>query len=189
MNRIHRWLCRSDYWRKTVQQRLPWILSNTNLGNHVLEIGPGPGVTTDLLRSSIERLTALELDSHLADALRFRTQGMNVDVVTGNATSMPFPSAHFSSAVSFTMLHHVPSPQLQDRLLREVRRVLQPGGFFLGCDSLENWFMRVIHIGDTLVPVNPDTFAARLEAAGLEVLEIKKNSAAFGFRARKPSSS
>jgi hypothetical protein len=70
-----------------------------------------------------------------------------------------------------------------------VLRVLKPGGFFLGSDSLQNWFMRIIHVGDTLVPVNPDTFGARLERAGFEVLEAQKNSQAFRFRARRPPAS
>jgi hypothetical protein len=68
-----------------------------------------------------------------------------------------------------------------------VLRVLKPGGYFVGSDSLQNWFMRIIHIGDTLVPVNPDTFAARLESAGFDVLVVQRNSQAFRFRARRPS--
>ena len=86
----------------------------------------------------------------------------------GDATDMPFENSEFSGAVSFTMLHHVPSQQLQNEVLGEVFRVLKPGGFFVGSDSLQNWFMRIIHIGDTLVPVNPETFGTRLERAGLK---------------------
>jgi hypothetical protein len=48
--------------------------------------------------------------------------------------------------------------------------------------------MRMIHIGDTLIPIDPDTVSARLEVAGLEVLEIEKNSRAFRFHARRPAS-
>ena len=82
------------------------------------------------------------------------------------------------------MLHHLPSREMQDKLLREVWRVLKPGGVFVGSDSLQSLFMRLIHIGDTLVPMNPDTVGARLEAAGFEVLEVEKNSQAFRFQAR-----
>lgn len=185
VNRLHHWLCRSAHWRKTIEQRVPWVLSDANLGQDVLELGPGPGITTDLVRLSAPRLTAIELDPKLADSLRDRLRGSNVDVVTGDATSMPFSDGQFSGGISFTMLHHVPSPQLQDKLLREVWRVLQPGAFFVGSDSMQSLFMRLIHIGDTLVPINPDKFGVRLEAAGFEVLKIEKGAGVFRFQARK----
>lgn len=185
MNRLHNWLCRSDRWRKTIQERVPWVLSGSDLGPDVLELGPGPGVTTDLLRRNAPRLTAIEVDTALAGALRTRLQGSNVEVVTGDATAMPFSDGQFSGGVSFTMLHHVPSSELQDRLLREVCRVIRPGGVFVGSDSLQSLFMRLIHIGDTLVPVNPDRFGARLESAGFQVLEIEKKADVFRFHARK----
>lgn len=187
LNRLHRWLCRSERWRSTVAERLPWTIGNTDLGPSVLEIGPGPGLTTDLLRISAPRITALEIDPRLAGSLSSRLKGSNVQVIEGDATEMPFGESEFSGAVSFTMLHHVPSEALQNKVLREVLRVLKPGGFFVGSDSLQSWFMRIIHIGDTLVPVSPDAFGARLERAGFEVLEVQKNSQAFRFRARRPS--
>jgi ubiquinone/menaquinone biosynthesis C-methylase UbiE len=189
MNRLHQWLCRSERWRGTIAQRLPWAIGETDLGPNVLEIGPGPGLTTDLLRTSVPRLTALEIDEKLAASLTSRLKGSNVQIIEGDATGMPFGDSEFSGAVSFTMLHHIPSRKLQDKVLAEVLRVLQPGGFFVGSDSLQNWFMRIIHIGDTLVPVNPDTFGARLESAGFEVLEVQENSQAFRFRARRPPAS
>jgi SAM-dependent methyltransferase len=186
MNRLHQWLCRSDYWRNTVRQRVPWVLGDTVLGSSVLELGPGPGLTTDLLRTFTNELTALELDPKLAAALSLRLQGSNVRVVEGDATHMPFGNSEFSAAVSFTMLHHVPSPELQDLVLREVYRVLQPGGLFVGADSLQSWRMRIIHIGDTLVPIDPSTFPGRLQRVGFEVLDVQQNSQAFRFRACRP---
>lgn len=165
---------------------MPWVISEANLGASLLEVGPGPGLTTDILRSRIEHITAIELDAKDAAALRSRLRGTNVDVVEGNATAMPFPDACFSACVSFTMLHHVPSGELQDQLLREVRRVLQPGAAFVGSDSLQNIFMRVIHIGDTLVPIDPATFGARLEAAGFRVIAIEKGTDSFRFHAQRP---
>jgi ubiquinone/menaquinone biosynthesis C-methylase UbiE len=186
VNWFHHWFCRSASWRKTVEQRVPWVLAGLDLGQNILEVGPGPGVTTDFLRSKAQRLTAIELDPGLGRSLRARLHGSNVEVVTGDATAMPFSDAEFSGAVSFTMMHHVPSAELQDQLLREVHRVLKPGGIFAGSDSLQRLFMRVIHIGDTLVPVSPATFGQRLEAAGFRVLGIEKDSRAFRFRAQRP---
>lgn len=168
-------------------ERLPWVVGDTDLGPNVLEIGPGPGLTTDLLRTSVPRLTALEIDAALARSLSSRLKGSNVEVIEGDATEMPFRDSEFSGAVSFTMLHHIPSHNLQNKVLAEVLRILKPGGFFVGSDSLQSCFMKIIHFRDTLVPVNPDTFAARLESAGFEVWEVRKNSQAFRFLARRPS--
>lgn len=187
MNQLHRWLCRSSRWKTTLEQRIPWVLSSAELGPHVLEAGPGPGLTTDHLRSEVLRLTAIEADHELAQSLRARLSGTNVEVVHGDATTMPFPDAEFSGCAAFTMLHHVPSPALQDQLLREVWRVLKPGGAFVGSDSLQSIFMRVLHLGDTFVPVRPDTLGARLEDAGFKVIELEKGPGAFRFYALKPN--
>ncbi|MFY9732209.1 MAG: class I SAM-dependent methyltransferase [Candidatus Acidiferrales bacterium] len=189
MNLIHHWLCRSDRWRRTVERRLPWALAHVDLGADVLELGPGPGLTTDLLRKRVSHLTAIEIDRRSAESLASRLNGSNVQVVKGDATEMPFANAQFSSGVCFTMLHHVHTPALQDQLFREVWRVLQPGGAFVGADSLQSLFMRLIHIRDTLVPVVPDTLGDRLQAAGFQVMEIEQNSEAFRFHARRPASS
>lgn len=187
MNRFHQWLCRSDLWRATLRQRVPWVLGDGDLGPNVLELGPGPGLTTDLLRTSVPQLTALEIDPELADSLSSRLAESNVRVVEGDATDMPFRDSEFSGSVSFTMLHHVPSRELQDKVLRETYRVLRPGGFFVGSDTLPSWWTRIIHLGDTWVPVNPDTFGTRLQLAGFEVLDIERNAKTFRFRARRPA--
>jgi ubiquinone/menaquinone biosynthesis C-methylase UbiE len=187
MNRFHRWLCGSGHWRKHLERNvIPWVLNGVDIGEHLLEIGPGPGLSTDLLRSRSRRVTAIELDEALANCLARRLRDTNVTVVRGDATEMPFRDRQFSGAVSFTMLHHVPSPSLQNKLLREVWRVLKPGGWFAGTDSLQNWVMRLIHIGDSLVPVNLNTLRTRLEAAGFERIKIETNTRAFRFCAGRP---
>jgi SAM-dependent methyltransferase len=188
MNRLHHWLCNSEGWRQSIQQQVPWVMADIPLGSHMLEIGPGPGLTTALLQTKVPRLTALEIDPGLAAKLRARLANSNVEVVLGDATSMPFPDTHFSASAAFTMLHHVPSQELQDRVLREAWRVLAPGGYFMGSDSLSSFTMRVLHWRDVLVAVDPDTFGRRLEAAGFEVLKIDRNANAFRFRARRPRS-
>lgn len=161
---------------------MPWGLDGVELGGDVLEIGPGPGTTTDYLRERVDHLTSLEIDRGLAASLRERTRGGNVEVVDGDATEMPFEDARFSGAVSFTMLHHVPNLELQDRLLRETYRVLRPGAVFAGVDSRDGWIMKVIHIGDVMVLVEPDTFGERLAKAGFRDVRVDANDRRFRFR-------
>jgi len=185
MNRMHRWLCRSKGWKKSLgDQIVPWVLSGVDLGSKVLEVGPGPGLTTDLLRTRMERLTAIEIDERLAAALEQRLAGTNVAVVRGDGTAMPFEDASFSGAVAFTMLHHVPSVEKQDQLLREVRRVLRPGAVFVGTDARRSIRLRLLHIGDTYVPVDPANFGSRLESAGFTDVRITEDAHRFRFQAR-----
>ena len=188
MNRVHRWLCRTEHWDREVREIImPWVLGGLNLGRDVLEIGPGPGLTTNVLCKKVAHLTAIEIDPALASSLHQRMQGSNVDVVEGDATAMPFPDEKFSAAVSFTMLHHVPSPHLQDKLLKDVYRVLMPGGIFVGVDSLQSLFMRFLHIGDTLVPIDPKRLPDRLLSAGFADIAVETGDHRFRFQARKPN--
>jgi SAM-dependent methyltransferase len=189
MNLIHRWLCSSARWKKVVETYiLPWTLDGLNLGSDVLEVGPGPGVSTDLLRTRVAHLTCVEADRGLADKLRRRLD-QSVCVMCEDATAMSLPDESFDGAVCFTMLHHVPSVAKQDRLLREVARVLRPGGLFAGTDSLYSRAFRLLHLFDTMVVVDPSTFAARLKAAGFGEVHVDvMEPYAFRFRARKSTS-
>jgi SAM-dependent methyltransferase len=98
---------------------------------------------------------------------------------------MPFADGSFSGVVAFTMLHHVPTEALQDRLLAEARRVLRLGGVFAGFDGVGSFLFRLVHLGDTYTPVNPDGFERRLEAAGFADVAVERGRARFRFRATR----
>lgn len=186
MNTLHNWICRSSRWRTTLQENLlPWALYGLDLGSTVLEVGPGFGMATDVLLKKWPRVISIEIDSRLAGSLARRLKGTNARVIQGDGAALPFPPEIFSGAVCFTMLHHVPSPELQNQLLSEVRRVLRPGGVFAGTDNRRSRLMQWLHYHDTLVPIDPETFGARLEAAGFVDIDIRVNPRVFRFRARR----
>ncbi|MGW0521723.1 class I SAM-dependent methyltransferase [Crossiella sp. NPDC003009] len=187
MNRYHRWLCRSDLWARAVARDLiPWALDGVDLGTDVLEIGPGYGATTVALAARVPRLTAVEIDVELARGLRARL-GDQVNVLEGDGAAIPLPDNSFTGVGSFTMLHHVPSVALQDRVFAEAFRVLRPGGTFAGMDGVPSLGFRLIHLNDTYVPVNPDTLAPRLRAVGFRDIWLTAvPGRSFRFRARKP---
>jgi SAM-dependent methyltransferase len=139
VNSFHLQFCASPEWRQTIEETiLPRALQGVDLGATVLEIGPGPGFTTDVLRRRVEHLTAVEVDVDLAQALAARLAGTNVDVVTGDAGALDFPDDHFSGAASFQMLHHIETDDEQNAVFRELARVLRPGGTLVAADGVEN---------------------------------------------------
>jgi SAM-dependent methyltransferase len=186
VNRAHHWYCARESWKRHVRDELvPPALEGLDLGDAVLEVGPGFGPATELLAGMGGRLTALEIDPGLASALRDRF-GDRVNVVQGDALAMPFADGSFSAAACFTMLHHVPSPEAQNRLFAEVRRVLRPGAPFAGTDSTGRGIgFALLHLGDIRVLVDPEGLPGRLRAAGFDDVAIAVGRDAFRFRAQR----
>jgi ubiquinone/menaquinone biosynthesis C-methylase UbiE len=176
MNKAHE-ACGSDEWRQAIREViLPWALGETDLGDNVLEVGPGYGATTDVLSRSVPRLTSVEIDGELAAMLtkRFATVP-SVQIVHGDATSLSYADQSFSGAACFTMLHHVPTAELQDRLFTEIARVLRPGAALVASDSLGSDQLKAHHEDDTYNPVDPATLPERLAAAGFRDVRVKTN--------------
>jgi ubiquinone/menaquinone biosynthesis C-methylase UbiE len=174
MNKEHLDFCASEEWAQILQDHiLPWALGDRDLGDDVLEVGAGPGLSTDVLRRRVPRLTAVELDEELAAKLADRLASTNVEVVKADATALPLESDRFSAATCFTMLHHVPTSDMQDRLLAELCRVLRPGGLLIGSDSVASDDLREFHAGDVYLPIDPGEIPARLEAAGFDDITVE----------------
>ena len=173
VNEHHLKFCASAEWAELVERvLLPWVLEGRQLGDQVLEVGTGPGVVTDTLRPRAPRLVAVELDQQLAAALGQRLSRAGVQVVQADATRLPFRSRAFSAVACFTMLHHVPSVALQDRMLGEFCRVLRPGGILVGTDGMDTPRRREAHVGDVFLPVPPDELPGRLRAAGFATVAV-----------------
>ena len=190
MNEAHDTLCSSPEWAEFLRNDvLPLVLEGTDLGRNMIEVGPGFGLATDVLQHQVEDLTAVEIDPVLAGLLAQRLVGTKVRVLHADGAHLPFDTGHFSSAASFTMLHHVPSAAQQDALLTELARVLRPGGVLVGSDSLDDPEFRKFHSGDVCVPVDPVDFPSRLRRSGFSDITVGTSGDVLWFVARTASSS
>lgn len=187
MNRAHHLYCASRHWARAAEQKLmPWALDGVDLGEDVLEVGPGLGATTRVLARRPGRLSVIELEDSSVQRLRAEF-APSVDVLQGEATDMPLPDGRFSAVACFTMLHHLPSPQLQDRLFAEACRVLRPGGVLAGSDSLGgSVIFWLFHITDTFVRLEPEKLPDRLMAAGFVEPRVHAVKSSVRFAAHKP---
>lgn len=89
----------------------------------ILEIGCGKGELLRLLRERGHDVAAIDADR---DVVEQSPPELGVQLASGDA--LPFPDASFDLVLSFDVLEHIPD---SDRHLREVRRVLKPGGHYL----------------------------------------------------------
>jgi ubiquinone/menaquinone biosynthesis C-methylase UbiE len=186
MNEAHQH-CGSDEWRQAIREViLPWALGNADLGDDVLEVGPGYGATTDVLSQSVPKLTSVEIDPELAAMLRDRFADVpTVEIVNTDATTLAYGDQRFTGAACFTMLHHVPTNELQDRLFGEIARVLRPGAALVASDSLASDELEAHHEGDTYNPVDPDSLPDRLAAAGFERIDVRTHPYGWAAVARR----
>jgi ubiquinone/menaquinone biosynthesis C-methylase UbiE len=174
----------SDYMRDEV---LGYMTAHAELGESMLEIGPGPGASTQWLHHHVKHLVAIEIDGSLAAALTQRYEGTNVEVVVGDATTLTYPDGTFDSVGSFTMLHHVPTSQLQNAILAEALRVLRPGGVLVASDSLPSNGLHDFHVDDNCNPIDPGTLITRLQTIGFDQITVVVGDI-LKFIAHKPDS-
>jgi ubiquinone/menaquinone biosynthesis C-methylase UbiE len=214
MNRLENWFCATNFWRGVTANRLlPWMLDGSDLGDRVLEIGAGVGAATRALRQKSSSVTSLEYSSAFAAKLAKDSRcetffaprvaaadeaavaqlgeprgKVSASVVQGDAPVLPFAPQSFTCAIAILVLHHLPSPELQDRAFAEIHRVLKPGGTFLALEIPDGWFARQLHIGSTFVPVPPASANARLNAAGFSRVAVTFRRGAFLLRAVRANS-
>ena len=96
----------------------------------VLEVGIGSGLNLPFYGREVAALVAVEPSAKLAAMTREKTPGLPfpVEVVERSAEELPLDDRSFDTAVVTWVLCSIPDPV---RALREIRRVLRPGGRLL----------------------------------------------------------
>lgn len=127
---------RSHRWR-TVENSAAYLLPHLSPGQHLLDVGSGPGtITVDLAeRVAPGRVTAVEINDTALDLTRAEAAKRNVtnlDFVVSDAHALDFPDDSFDVVHAHQVLQHVGDPV---QALREMRRVTQPGGIVAARDS------------------------------------------------------
>src|SRR5947209_19822576 len=94
-------------------------------GGRLLDVGCGTGFVIDLARDLFRRIDGVDVTPAMLE--RVDCSGGNVHLHEANAEALPFASATFDMASSYAFMHHVAD---HVAILREVRRLLKPGGLF-----------------------------------------------------------
>ncbi len=105
----------------------------------LVDIGCGTGRFLDFVKQAWPRLPVVGLDlseAYLGEAARHLERWSRVGFVVANAESIPMPASSCDAVTSIFLLHELP-PEVRRIVLREVARVLKPGGRLVVVDSLQ----------------------------------------------------
>jgi ubiquinone/menaquinone biosynthesis C-methylase UbiE len=105
----------------------------------ILDVACGTGAFLRMLATVLPgaRLYGLDLSPHyIAHARRSLADIVPLSLVSENAEHLPFVDGYFDAVTNIYLMHEIP-PQVRDRVLREIGRVLKPGGTFMLADSAQ----------------------------------------------------
>jgi SAM-dependent methyltransferase len=111
-------------WQSSGDQLEALVRSYLTPRSRVLDLGCGRGGVVELFWRDVELAAGLDPDS--PSLAEHRAPGM--PVLRGVGERLPFAAGSFDLVVCLWVLEHVKEPAL---VLREVRRVLRPGGHFV----------------------------------------------------------
>lgn len=119
------------YWPligRMYRRRVELCLAECKGGERILEVGFGIGLTFQNLASMYQEVHGLDL---LADIEKvgkfFQEKGIRTHLKNGDVLNMPYPDATFDSVLLISILEHL-KPEEQPVAMREIQRVLKPGG-------------------------------------------------------------
>jgi ubiquinone/menaquinone biosynthesis C-methylase UbiE len=105
----------------------------------LLDVACGTGHFLRMLGSALPgaKLFGVDLSPHyLARARETLPRDLDVSLLCENAEQLPFPEGHFDAVTNVYLLHELP-PEVRARVLREMARVVRPGGLAVVGDSLQ----------------------------------------------------
>jgi SAM-dependent methyltransferase len=111
-------------WRSSGEQLEALVRAHLNQQSHVLDLGCGRGGVVELIWRDVE--LAAGLDPDVPSLAEHRAPGM--PVICGRGEHLPFAAESFDLIVCLWVVEHLESPEV---VLREVRRILRPGGHFV----------------------------------------------------------
>ena len=119
----------------------------------VLEIGGGTGANLSYYGAGVESLTLTEPEPPMLKRLerKARERNSQATVLRAPAEDLPFENASFDTVVSTLVLCGVDD---QPRAVRELRRVLRPGGRLIFMEHVRSDDPRVAKMQNRMNPVN-----------------------------------
>ena len=180
------------------RQLLDRFIESLRGGGLVCDIGTGPGHVARYLRDRGAKVCGIDLSAQMIE--RARRANPDIDFRQGDMFALDVPNGTFAGITGFYALVNIPRPEVVGAL-RELRRVLKPGGllllaFYIGDHPLRRDEWWGAEVSRYFYFFRCGEMNGYLKAAGFEIEEIiernpypqieQQNRRAYVF-ARKPA--
>ena len=166
----------------------------------VLDVACGTGRTLRMIRASLPKASLFGTDlspAYLrkANQLLSEIPGELPQLLQANAEELPYLDNHFHGITSVFLFHELPA-EARQRVIEECFRVLQPGGTFVICDSMQSIDSPDFQDMMDNFPIlfhepyyrhyTTDNISDRLDKAGFVDIDIQNHFVSKYWVARKP---
>jgi 2-polyprenyl-6-hydroxyphenyl methylase/3-demethylubiquinone-9 3-methyltransferase len=141
-----------------------------------LDIGCGGGLATEAMARHGHRMIGLDISPRSIETARRHAQEegvSNVEYVVGSALELPFPDYHFDGVVMSDVIEHIHD---LPALVKEINRVLKPGGVFTFDTINRTWksyiLNRILQSSILMSIMPPHTHDYRLFTTPAELTEL-----------------
>ncbi len=115
--------------RKFVWRDLIPLLDYTKIGDKVLDVGCGNGRLYEIFKGKSVDYIGIDNSEELIKIAKKTFS--DVDFQEADIFKIPFPDNSFDKVYCIAVLHHIPSKQLRIEAIKELKRVLKPGGLLI----------------------------------------------------------
>lgn len=141
----------ATHLRRTAESDAAFLLPHIKKTDHILDVGCGPGtITTSLVKYASEgKVVGIDLSPDILQKAKTLAAEANtptdgpgsVVFEEGNVlTGLAYPDDTFDVIFASQVLGHFPPPDLPITALKEMRRVLKPGGVLATRDAAASHF-------------------------------------------------
>ena len=147
----------------------------------VADLGCGTGDASERLAPVVERVVAIDREPAMLDAARKRLESFaNVEFLSAELDDLPLDPDSMDAAVLILVLHHQEDP---DAIIREVHRVLKPGGRLMIVDMMSHDRTDLVEaMGHVHLGFGKEEIESMGESGGLELKRFRRLHAPLSGR-------
>jgi len=171
----------ASWWNAGMRDIASNMLKNANLDGSgtMIDVGCGSGQTMAWFTSSRPGWNAAGLDIAKDGVAAAKSAGLAV--VTGNALELPFESSSADLVITLDVLQHLPLPAGDVDCLREIRRVVRPGGYLFIRTNCQSIPRATEDPANSFRKYEPSQLREKLDRAGFEVRGLSRANALLGL--------